>query len=86
VISLIVGVAITVPILVWWHTAPPDLSWLYGDFTMFGALIRPVLRVEYKPAVAVLTGVALLLTALIAALYPAARAARMPPADTLSGI
>jgi len=86
VISLIVGVAITVPILVWWHTAPPDLGWLYGDFTMFGALIRPVLRVEYKPAVAVLTGVALLLTALIAALYPAARAARMPPADTLSGI
>jgi len=86
VISLIAGVAITLPILVWWHTAPPDLSWLYGDFTMFGALIRPVLRVEYKPAVAVLTGVALLLTALIAALYPAARAARMLPADTLSGI
>jgi ABC-type lipoprotein release transport system permease subunit len=52
---------------------------------MFGALIRPVLRVEYRPAIAVVTGFALLLTALIAALYPAARAARVPPADTLAG-
>ncbi len=86
VISLVAGVAITVPILVWWHTAPPDLSWLYGEFTMFGALIRPVLRVEYKPVVAVVTGFALLATALLAALYPAARAARLPPADTLSGL
>ncbi len=86
VISLIAGVAITVPILLWWHTAPPDLSWLYGEFTMFGALIRPVLRVEYKPVVAVVTGFALLTTALLAALYPAARAARLPPADTLSGL
>ncbi len=86
VISLLVGVAITTPVLVWWHLSPPDLGWLYGDFTMFGALIRPVLRVEYRPAVAIVTGFALLVTALIAALYPAARAARVPPADTLSGV
>jgi ABC-type lipoprotein release transport system permease subunit len=32
------------------------------------------------------TGVALVITALLASLYPAARAARVPPADTLSGL
>ena len=85
-VSLLVGGAVTFPLLVWWHNAPPDLSWLYGDFTMFGALVRPVLRVEYNAEMAVRTAVALLLTAVLASLYPAARAARVPPADTLSGL
>ncbi|UCC47522.1 MAG: ABC transporter permease [Gemmatimonadota bacterium] len=85
-VSLLVGAAITFPLLVWWHNAPPDLSWLYGDFTMFGALVRPVLRVEYNAEMAVRTAFALLLTAVLASLYPAARAARVPPADTLSGL
>jgi ABC-type lipoprotein release transport system permease subunit len=85
-VSLLVGAAITFPLLVWWHNAPPDLSWLYGDFTMFGALVRPVLRVEYNAEMALRTAVALLLTAVLASLYPAARAARVPPADTLSGL
>lgn len=85
-VSLLVGAAITFPLLVWWHNAPPDLSWLYGDFTMFGALVRPVLRVEYNAEMAVQTAFALLLTAVLASLYPAARAARVPPADTLSGL
>ena len=84
-ISLAAGAAITLPVLVWWHRAPPDVGWLYGDFTMFGALIRPVLRVEYEPSIAIWAAAALLLTALLASLYPAARAARLPPADTLSG-
>jgi ABC-type lipoprotein release transport system permease subunit len=84
-ISLVLGVLITLPVLLWWHNAPPDLGWLYGDFTMFGALIRPVLRVEYDAATALWAGLALLLTALLAAFVPAARAARLLPADTLSG-
>jgi ABC-type lipoprotein release transport system permease subunit len=85
-IALVVGAVITFPLLAWWHNSPPDLSWLYGDFTMFGALVRPVLRVEYNFPMAIWTGVALLMTALLAALYPAARASRIPPADTLSGL
>ena len=85
ILSLLVGAAITFPLLAWWTRSPPDLSWLYGDFTMFGALIRPVLRVEWNTEWALWAGVALLVTALLAALYPAARAARVPPADTLSG-
>lgn len=84
-LSLLVGAAITFPLLAWWTRSPPDLSWLYGDFTMFGALIRPVLRVEWNGEWALWAGVALLMTALLAALYPAARAAHVPPADTLSG-
>lgn len=85
-ISLLVGAVITFPLLAWWQNAPPDLSWLYGDFTMFGALVRPVLRVEFNAGMAAWTGVALLITAILASLYPAARAARVPPADTLSGL
>ncbi len=84
-ISLAAGAAITLPVLIWWHRAPPDVGWLYGDFTIFGALIRPVLRVEYEPSSAIWAAAALVLTALLAALYPAARAARLAPADTLSG-
>jgi ABC-type lipoprotein release transport system permease subunit len=85
-LSLLAGAAITLPLMVWWHHAPPDLSWIYGDFTMFGALMRPTLRVEYNLPMALWAGLALLLTALLAALYPAAQAARVPPADTLSGL
>lgn len=86
VLSLLVGAAITFPLMVWWHNAPPDLSWLYGELTMFGALLRPSLRVEYNVEVWLWSALALLLTAVLAALYPAARAAHVPPADTLSGL
>ena len=86
ILSLIVGSAITFPLMVWWHNAPPDMSWLYGELTLMGALMRPSLRVEYNVAIWVQAAFALLATAVLAALYPAARAARVPPADTLSGL
>ncbi len=86
VLSLLVGAAVTFPLMFWWHNAPPDMSWIYGDFTMFGALMRPTLRVEYNATASAWAAVALLFTAFVAALYPAARASRVPPADTLSGL
>ena len=86
VLSLLVGAAVTLPLMMWWHNAPLDLSFIYGDFTMFGALMRPTLRVEYNIPMAVWAAGALLFTAFVAALYPAAQAARVPPADTLSGL
>ena len=86
VLSLLVGAAVTFPLMMWWHNAPLDLSFIYGDFTMFGALMRPTLRVEYNLPMAVWAAAALLFTAFVAALYPAAQAARVPPADTLSGL
>ena len=86
VVALALGVAVSLPLMLWWHNAPPDLSGLYGDLTMQGVLLRPVLRVEWNLAVWIWGGVALVITALLAALYPAARAAQVPPADTLSGL
>lgn len=85
-LSLALGAGITLPLMVWWHNAPPDVSWLYGELTAFGTLMRPTLRVEYNVSVWIQAGLALLVTALLAAIYPAARAARIPPADTLSGV
>jgi putative ABC transport system permease protein len=85
-LSLLLGAIVTFPTIAWLHHVEIDLSFIYGDFTMLGALMRPTLRVEYNVSAAAWSAVALLLTALVAALYPAARAARIPPADTLSGL
>jgi putative ABC transport system permease protein len=83
-LALVAGALLTAPMLYWWHEAPPDLSALFGDFTTAGALIHPVLVVEYSVRAPILAAVALLVTAIIAALYPAVRAARVPPADALA--
>jgi ABC-type lipoprotein release transport system permease subunit len=85
VLSLVIGGAVTFPLMVWWHTAPPDMSWLYGELSAFGTLMRPTLRVEYNVVVWFQAACALIATAVLAALYPALRASQAPPADTLSG-
>ena len=85
-LSLVIGAGTTIPVMVWWHNVPPDMSWLYGDLTAFGTLVRPTLRVEYNVSVWVQAGLALLATSLLAAIYPAVSAVRVPPADTLSGV
>ncbi len=82
--ALVAGALLTAPILVWWHRSPPDMSFLYGGFTMAGALVRPVLRVQYSLEAPLLAAAALLVTAVLAAAYPAWRATRVPPADALS--
>ena len=86
VLSLAIGSAVTFPLMVWWATAPPSLEWLFGSVTLQGALLEPSLRVGYDLPGWTLSALALLLTAVLAALYPAAKAARVPPADTLSGL
>ena len=85
-LSLAIGSAVTFPLMVWWATAPPSLEWLFGSVTLQGALLEPSLRVGYDPAGWTWSALGLVLTALLAALYPAAKAARLPPADTLSGL
>jgi len=84
-LSLLAGVVLALPILVWWNRAPPDVSWLYGGFTFAGGLMRPILRVEYPWPMMGLTAACLFLTAVAAAVLPAIRSSRIPPADTLSG-
>jgi ABC-type lipoprotein release transport system permease subunit len=84
-IALAAGLAVTLPILAWWSASPPDMSWVYGGFTMAGGLMRPILRVEWPTSMIFITAGAMFLTALAAAVYPAYRSSRIPPADTLAG-
>ena len=86
VISLALASSFTFPLMAWWRNAPPSLSLFFDDVTIMGALLVPNLRVEYDPPLWGWTAAALIATALLAALWPAARAARVPPADTLSGL
>jgi ABC-type lipoprotein release transport system permease subunit len=85
-LSLALGAVMTLPLMVWFHTAPPDMSWAIDDVTIMGALLSPSLRVEYDVPFWIMTAVALFATALLASLLPAWRAARVPPADTLAGL
>ena len=84
-IALLAGAAMTAPLVAWISRHPIDLSRFVGDFSMAGALVRPVLRVDVDLAGPLTSAVALFLTALGAAVYPALRASRVPPADALAG-
>ena len=86
VLSLALGAVMTFPLMVWFHTAPPDMSWAVGDVTLMGALLSPSLRVEYDVPFWAVSAISLFVTAVLASLLPAWRAARVPPADTLSGL
>jgi putative ABC transport system permease protein len=84
-LALVAGALLTAPLMVWWYHSPPDLSRLFGGFTMAGALVRPVLLVQPSVRAPLVSAAALLITAVVAAAYPAVRASRVPPADALSG-
>jgi ABC-type lipoprotein release transport system permease subunit len=84
VVALAAGALITMPVMYWLHNYPPDLSNLFGDFTMAGAVVRPVLRADYTLDGPLFSAVALLITSILSALYPAYRAVKIPPADALA--
>ena len=84
--SLALGIVITWPVMIWWHNAPPDLSGLVADIEFMGSVVSLTMQVEYDLRFAMVTGLALLATTLLAAFYPAMRASRVPPADILSGL
>ena len=85
-VSLAGSAAFVFPMMAWLYKAPPSLEWLYGNVTLQGVLLTPSLRVGYNVPAWTWASVGLFVTALVSALYPAARAARTPPADTLSGL
>lgn len=83
-LSLAVGAALTLPVMVWWHNDPPSLAGIVGSFSWAGSVWEPVLRVEYSVKAPVMSAVALFLTSVFAAVYPAWKATRVPPADALA--
>lgn len=85
VIATGIGAMVGLALIVWWHYAPPDLSVFVGGFSMMGSYIRPVLRTEYPWPMFGWAALSLILTAVLAALYPAYRAIRTPAAETLAG-
>jgi ABC-type lipoprotein release transport system permease subunit len=84
-VSIVAGALAALALVAWWHHDPLDLSRLFGGFSMMGSFVRPVLRAEYPVAMFFEAAVALMLTAVLASLYPAWRAIRIPPAETLAG-
>ena len=84
VLALAAGALLTLPVMVWWHNSPPDLSAWVGSFSWVGSQWRPLLRVEYSADAPIFSAVALFLTSIIAAVVPAWRATRIPPADALA--
>ena len=84
VVAVAAGVLISLPVLYWLHNYPPDLTTMFGDFTMSGTVVRPVLRAEYSLDGPIVSGVALLITSILSALYPAYRAVKILPADALA--
>jgi len=84
VIALAAGTLITAPVMYWLHEYPIDLSRFTEGFTMAGSAMRPVLRAEYTLDGPVVSAIGLLITSLLAALYPAYRVSRIPPADVLA--
>ncbi len=85
-LSLAVGAAFAAPPMLWFYMTPVSLDWLFGDVTLEGALLTPRLRVGTNVPAWSWATIGLLVTAVVAAFYPAVRAARVPPADTLSGL
>ncbi|MDH4351055.1 MAG: ABC transporter permease [Gemmatimonadota bacterium] len=85
VIATGIGALVGLVLITWWHHKPPDLSVFFGGFSMMGSYIRPVLRTEYPWPMFGWAAIALILTAVLAALYPAYRAIRTPAAETLAG-
>jgi ABC-type lipoprotein release transport system permease subunit len=83
-LALVAGAVLTAPVMWWWHNWPPDLSFMVGSFSWSGSQWRPILRVEYSVETPLISAVALFLTSVFAAVYPAWKATRVPPADALA--
>ena len=83
-ISLVAGVVLAVPLMVYIHENPIDLSTFVGTYSFAGSAVRPMLTVEYSWLGPLISAAALLATGIVSALLPAWRAVRAPPADSLA--
>ncbi len=84
-VSLAGGAAVAIPVVVFFHEFPLDLSAFVGTYEMVGSAMRPYLTAEYSWDGPLVSALALVGTGVASALYPAWRAVRIPPADALAG-
>ena len=84
VVGLIVGVIISTPWYIYMHEIGIDMSAAFGDDMEFGGvLIDPVMKIRlFKESIFAILGV-LFAMALMSGAYPAWRAGRVPPVESL---
>ncbi len=85
VVSLVAAVLLGTPLIDWLVVSGVDLSRITGGFTMLGVAIGPVLRGAWVVREFLLSAALLVGFALLAGLYPAARAAGVNPARLTRG-
>jgi ABC-type lipoprotein release transport system permease subunit len=84
-LAVAAGALIALPLVLWLMHYPVDLTPVAGEQMFMDTLFRFVLRVEHSWEIPLRSAVALVLTAVLAALYPAFRANRVPAAEALAG-
>ena len=85
--GLSVGVLVTVPWYLYMNRVGIDLSGSIGDdYSAGGVLIDPVLRIFLYPETILMILFTVLMLTLLSGLYPAWRAARNPPIDSLKAM
>ena len=83
--AMAAGALISLPLVLWLMHYPIDLTPIAGEQMFMDGLFRFVLRVEHSWDIPIRSAVGLIVTAVLAALYPALRALRVPAAEALAG-
>lgn len=87
VIGIIIGVIMTIPWYIYMHQTGIDFSGIIGnDYSASGVIVDPVMKIRLfrESIIAILTGIFTL--TLISGIYPAWKAGRVPPVESLKAI
>lgn len=86
-VGLAVGILLTAPWYLYMHRVGIDFSGLVGgDYSVGGVLVEPVIRIRLYPETVGRILIVLFTLTLTAGLYPAYRAGRVPPVETLKAL
>lgn len=86
-LGLVTGIVLTIPWFYYLREVGIDFSdAIGGDYTVSGVLVDPIIHIRLFPLSAALILLAVFALTVLAALYPAWRAGRVPPVETLRTI